>query len=216
MLTKDFEEKLLKLDEEEKQRIKLRKREADERWKKSNPEKLKELSKIRTIKRRLKERTPEEKSIALEKTIIWQKNNPEKHKESKLKTYIKNKEKILIKRKEQRLKDPEKYNLAHIKWKTNNKEKYGACRQKIRAKRNSAPGNFTENDLKNIFNNQKENCVYCGASIIENYHIDHIYPLSRGGCNCKFNIQILCPSCNLRKADKNPSNFEKEIGYTRP
>jgi hypothetical protein len=43
-------------------------------------------------------------------------------------------------------------------------------------------------------------CVRCGSK--EGLHFDHIIPVVKGGGNTAENVQILCQSCNLRKADK--------------
>ena len=43
-------------------------------------------------------------------------------------------------------------------------------------------------------------CVQCGSK--KELHFDHIIPVAKGGGNVEANIQILCQSCNLKKADK--------------
>ena len=43
-------------------------------------------------------------------------------------------------------------------------------------------------------------CVKCGSK--KELHFDHIIPVAKGGGNVEANIQILCQSCNLKKADK--------------
>lgn len=43
-------------------------------------------------------------------------------------------------------------------------------------------------------------CVKCGAS--KDLHFDHIIPHSRGGSDEAENIQLLCRTCNLAKADR--------------
>lgn len=60
---------------------------------------------------------------------------------------------------------------------------------------------------------QKGKCVYCHTSIQSSYHIDHIEPLSKGGAHSKSNIQLLCPSCNIRKSNQDPYFFaQKNFG----
>ena len=43
-------------------------------------------------------------------------------------------------------------------------------------------------------------CVRCGSK--QNLHFDHIIPIAKGGGNTEANIQVLCQTCNLKKADK--------------
>lgn len=43
-------------------------------------------------------------------------------------------------------------------------------------------------------------CVYCGS--VENLHLDHIIPFSRGGATNVENLQLLCQKCNLEKSNK--------------
>ena len=52
-----------------------------------------------------------------------------------------------------------------------------------------------------IWSSQNGHCAHCGVFIDcdEAYHIDHIQPFSKGGVTELFNLQLLCPSCNLKK-----------------
>lgn len=43
-------------------------------------------------------------------------------------------------------------------------------------------------------------CVYCGS--VDNLHLDHIIPFSRGGATNVENLQLLCQKCNLEKSNK--------------
>lgn len=50
-------------------------------------------------------------------------------------------------------------------------------------------------------------CHWCGVSCRENFHVDHIIPLSRGGHHDFHNITIACASCNARKGARMPEDF---------
>lgn len=53
---------------------------------------------------------------------------------------------------------------------------------------------------------QKGLCFYCDGSL-DNYHIDHIIPLSKGGEHQLHNLVLSCPTCNLKKGNKDPEEF---------
>ncbi len=44
-------------------------------------------------------------------------------------------------------------------------------------------------------------CVYCG-DVEGPFHIDHLFPVSRGGSNNPNNLVLACAPCNLAKGDK--------------
>ncbi len=46
---------------------------------------------------------------------------------------------------------------------------------------------------------QKNLCNFCHGDISEIFHIDHIKPLVLGGEHRIVNVQLLCPTCNLKK-----------------
>lgn len=43
-------------------------------------------------------------------------------------------------------------------------------------------------------------CAHCGISDAI-FHVDHVIPLSKGGLDNVNNLQYLCQSCNIEKAD---------------
>ncbi|PKI07698.1 hypothetical protein CXF78_04185 [Shewanella sp. 11B5] len=70
--------------------------------------------------------------------------------------------------------------------------------------------------VKNILRaRDRGKCTNCGSDLISELaapvHIDHMYPISKGGCNDIVNLQILCASCNLKK-----SATEQEIKSSIP
>lgn len=56
---------------------------------------------------------------------------------------------------------------------------------------------------------QNFKCVYCNTDTSVKFHVDHIFPIALGGKHEPSNIQITCPSCNLRKWTK--TNFKVEV-----
>ncbi|BDP42920.1 hypothetical protein DAETH_28890 [Deinococcus aetherius] len=95
---------------------------------------------------------------------------------------------------------------------TQNPGKYRAVSSRIRAKRASAPGAFTGEDVRAAFAKQRGRCAYCDCKIDKRtrWHIDHFIPLSRGGTNHPENIVIACEPCNLAKSTKMPWEFMPE------
>lgn len=76
-----------------------------------------------------------------------------------------------------------------------------------------AGGCFSRENVVSLFEKQRKSCQACGCDISDGYHIDHIYPLARGGANDNGNIQLLCQPCNNRKHVKDPIQFLIENGY---
>ena len=60
--------------------------------------------------------------------------------------------------------------------------------------------------------------IYCRAAELTletgvPHHVDHIVPLAKGGQHVASNIQILCPTCNVRKSAKDPIDFMQSRGF---
>ena len=54
-----------------------------------------------------------------------------------------------------------------------------------------------------LYNNQNGLCAICNTKMsINNYNIDHINPLSKGGTNKESNLQLTHVCCNSKKGSK--------------
>jgi 5-methylcytosine-specific restriction endonuclease McrA len=150
-------------------------------------------------------------------------NNKEKMYEYTKKWRGKNKERFKSKQNEWKKSNPEYHQKWYAEnsdrrrevakiWRDNNPEKVKAIIHKRRALESNAEGYFLPSDIKRIMEMQRSKCAICRRSIKNKYHIDHIMPLSRGGTNWPHNLQLLCPSCNVRKSTKDPIQYMQERG----
>lgn len=97
-------------------------------------------------------------------------------------------------------------------WARNHPENMRAIVAKRRALKLKADGSYTKNDIKKLKTDQKNVCVVCGVDLdVSGFHVDHIYPLSKGGSNWPNNLQLLCPTCNRKKGSKTPDEFRERV-----
>lgn len=54
-------------------------------------------------------------------------------------------------------------------------------------------------------------CIYCGAPW---EHVEHFYPLARGGPHVVGNVWPSCALCNVTKADRDPWEYLRSRGVT--
>ena len=70
------------------------------------------------------------------------------------------------------------------------------------AKKENAVGSFTPAEWQSILKKQNHRCSICNVN--GKLSVDHVIPLSRGGCNFAFNLQALCMTCNRKKSNTLP------------
>ena len=71
---------------------------------------------------------------------------------------------------------------------------------------------FTTAERNLVYNRTEGHCGICGKFIpLEEYTIDHIIPLSKGGTNDTSNLQACCGFCNKAKDDTVGDEFFKRI-----
>lgn len=104
-------------------------------------------------------------------------------------------------------------NLARMKiYRDNNKDYFLQKSKDRRAMLAKSEGSHTLKDIRKILKLQKYRCANCKKNVKDNYHADHIYPISRGGNNSSDNLQILCPRCNIRKHAQDPIEWAQKNG----
>lgn len=104
--------------------------------------------------------------------------------------------------------NPEKRRATCQRWDKANPKKKLAQRHARLAREHGAEGRHTAEDVDRIASVQDHRCNMCACDLREvGQHIDHIIPLSRGGSNWPYNLQLLCGTCNRRNGAKLPSEL---------
>ena len=62
---------------------------------------------------------------------------------------------------------------------------------------------------------KNENCPYCGHTIFDGGHVDHIYPVSKGGHSIAKNMVHVCSDCNMKKSNLTLTTFIKKFHLNR-
>lgn len=88
--------------------------------------------------------------------------------------------------------------------------------RRLRAIAASVAGKSREraDELKSVLRRQllvSPNCPYCAATISEDTaHLDHIFPISKGGLSVEKNLVYVCSDCNEAKAALTLATFIKQ------
>lgn len=154
-------------------------------WAASNPEK----NRARQAKWRAENPTKNREYLA--------KRNPERVREHAQRSRRKNKAKIDATIRDWKMRNPDRVrHLNHV----------GKARR--RALEKNAPGDFTANDVADLYVRQSGRCAACPRT--DDLQLDHIRALARGGSNDPTNLQLLCRPCNQSKGVKDMDEWLRE------
>ena len=107
--------------------------------------------------------------------------------------------------------NPQKANAKSAKWREANPESRRIYQQNRRERANG--GKLSHGIAAKLFNLQRGKCTCCGKPLGNDFHLDHIVPLSLGGTNTDDNMQLLRARCNLQKNKKHPVDFMQLRGF---
>jgi len=142
---------------------------------------------------------------AVARAVKWNKDNSERRKEIANSYYDRNKDKYAEVRQE-------RFANWYYGNHEENKKSKRIKQQNREAQKRENGGSFTRQDIEEIMLMQKGKCAVCGIRLDDAWHIDHIIAVSKGGCNNRSNLQILCMPCNVSKKDQDPIDFMQKLG----
>ena len=148
----------------------------------------------------------------------WREDNKEKHIARVAKWHAENPLRVKEKQAKWAAKNPEKLRLKSARWRAANLDKareIGRRNQHNRqSKKTESGGTLSSGLVDKLFVLQRGKCACgCKKQLGNNYHLDHIMPLSLGGSNTDNNIQLLTATCNMKKHAKHPIDFMQEKGF---
>lgn len=111
-----------------------------------------------------------------------------------------------------RANNPEKCKEMQRAYQKANRERRSLLERARRARKVNAPGFHTTEDIVWLLNQQRGKCVYCRIDVRKKYTVDHIIALVSGGADDRYNLQLLCKSCNSKKYTKHPIVYAQSIG----
>ena len=151
---------------------------------------------------------------ARENSRKWSNANRQKCVEYVRKWRMANLEKAAKYQRQWRNVNTEKHNKYAREWSNANPQKCKAYRHNRKARVKGNGGKLSPDIIKTLMALQKGKCACCGKNLKDGYHLDHIMPIALGGTNTDDNVQLLTPSCNLRKSAKHPDDWARESSRT--
>lgn len=203
-------------------------------WNKANPEKAKAIHAAYYSKNSVRINADKSASIRAnpeKAATFWKKYracNKEKLKAKDFAYYILNKDKIILRNVAWAKANPEKVRAIGAVYRSTNHEKVRAqsaawskanpeavriTGHNYRARKRANGGKLSKGLSAKLFKLQQGKCPCCSKPLGDNYHLDHIIPIKRGGVNEDWNIQLLRQQCNNQKCAKDPITFMQSKGF---
>ena len=136
--------------------------------------------------------------------------------EHKRRWHLKYHHKRLIRLRQHRAENPEKYRKREREKRAKNPQWYREKKRRYKARLLNQIGTVSK-DIEGVLLKKNGNrCAapWCRKSLggRPTWHLDHIVPLKLGGLHDDANLQILCATCNLKKQAKHPDDWQMKHG----
>lgn len=185
--------------EANRERIAEVKKEYDEKYYQQNSDK---------IKSRMREQEYWKRPKYIERAKKYEEENKEQLKEYRKEYYHKNREEKIAQTNKYRKENPDKVR----EWRKNADPVKKRISRANRRNRMRATGKLSKDLVTRLMELQKGKCRACGKLLKNDYHIDHVVPLAKGGHNVDSNCQLLHSKCNMMKSSRDPYEHAQRLG----
>lgn len=128
----------------------------------------------------------------IDKSKRWYESNKKRHHAAVAAWILSNKSKVAF---------------YQARWSQANKERKRLYSSARRARVAGNGGDIAVDELMQMYGDQDGLCAYCECQLNNDYEIDHMLPVIRGGHSGWENIALSCTPCNRRKAKKSAEEF---------
>jgi hypothetical protein len=132
--------------------------------------------------------------LVKERSDRWRKENPEYRKSE---YWLEWDRKYCRENREKKTENQRRYRAE-------NPERYRAYCRNYQAQKRANGGHVSAAELREQYERQGGRCYWCSVEVGDDFHLDHVIPLKRGGLHQIDNIVVSCPFCNASKHDKLP------------
>lgn len=159
---------------------------------------------ISSKKKQYREKNKEKLAL---KSKQYREENKERVSEIKKQWWKTNRENAIIKKKRYYETNKEVYSVKARIWRDTLSGQVSAKNSRHKRRTITKQGDVTNEQLQTLLDNSTH-CFYCNNPLVlNNVHIDHYIPLSKGGLHTISNLRIACQKCNLSKWNKMPEEL---------
>lgn len=176
-------------------------------WRLANPDAAREKDRRAAERRKAKKRAAREARLAatVAERAVAKSASAERARVRKHSHYLANREHVLEQSRKWREANPGKSATLQRAWR-------GKNREKVRANKRSRKAAKRITLVRELTKLQRGRCAYCRTRLADEFHVDHVMPLKRGGPDRRSNLQLTCVPCNLAKSAQHPIAFAQSKG----
>lgn len=194
-------------------------RENKRRWRATNPDS------VRATKKRSDQAHPEAVRIRKRRYYVahkeqhgayqrqWRATHPDRVSEYQRRTREKHRDILAARARQRYHDDPAKALAARRQQRLLRPELHAASERNRKARIRESLGTHTAADIEAQYKRQHGLCFWravhadCRVQLGDDYHVDHVVPISLGGSNGPENLVLTCPKCNLVKNAQHPMDW---------